>query len=246
MAHLGSWKLSALLTFVCNTHDPGTGVAVDADSVPTYRIYEDETGTPLLTGSMALLDSAGTAGFYSEQVTLSAANGFEQGKSYNVYISATVTNSVTSLATTASMSHNFQMGSAADLTWILGTILTESAGLIAAAFSKFFNKSSPTGTINSIPDAVAGAAGGLSIVGSNMGSVTTVTDITTTAQAEPTSVPASNAPPLTKLAWLFLLGRNRITQTSNTQIVKANDGTTTVGTSAVSDDGVTAIRGVFS
>ena len=34
------------LTFYCNTCDPGTGNAVDADSAPTYRIYEDETGTP--------------------------------------------------------------------------------------------------------------------------------------------------------------------------------------------------------
>lgn len=54
-----------------------------------------------------------------------------------------------------------------DLAYILGTVLTETAGLIAAAFSKFFNKATPTGTVNSIPDAVAGAAGGLLIAGTN-------------------------------------------------------------------------------
>ena len=92
--YVGSWKIDDLLTFYCNTHNVATGVATDADSAPTYRVYEDETATPLLTGSMALLDSSNTAGFYSEQITLSAANGFEKGKCYVVYISATV-NSIT-------------------------------------------------------------------------------------------------------------------------------------------------------
>jgi hypothetical protein len=55
----------------------------------------------------------------------------------------------------------------ANLVSILGTALTETAGYIAAAFKKFFNVATPTGTINSIPDAVPGAAGGLFIAGSN-------------------------------------------------------------------------------
>ena len=40
--------------------------------------------------------------------------------------------------------------------------------------------------------------------------------------------------------------QHKLTQTSTTQIVKANDGATTVGTSTVSDDGTTATRGKFS
>lgn len=48
-----------------------------------------------------------------------------------------------------------------DLASILGTALTETAGQIAAAFKKFFDKATPTGTINSLPDAVAGANGGI-------------------------------------------------------------------------------------
>ncbi len=90
MSYIGSWDIDDLLTFVINTQVFSTGVATDADSAPAYRVYEDETGTPLLTGTMALLDSANTAGFYSEQITLSAANGFEKGKCYSIYISATV------------------------------------------------------------------------------------------------------------------------------------------------------------
>lgn len=49
----------------------------------------------------------------------------------------------------------------ANLAQILGTALTETAGLIAAGFKKFFNISTPTGTVNSLPDAVAGTKDGL-------------------------------------------------------------------------------------
>lgn len=90
----GPWNVDDFLTFTVTTHRFDTGALTDADSVPSYRVYEDETGTAILTGSMAKLDDTNTTGFYSEQLTLSAANGFEAGKSYSVYVTATV-NSVT-------------------------------------------------------------------------------------------------------------------------------------------------------
>lgn len=88
--YLGTWELDDLITFTVNTHDPATGVEIDADAFPTYRIYEDETGTAILTGVMAILDDTNTIGYYSEQITLSAANGFEVGKSYSIRIRAIV------------------------------------------------------------------------------------------------------------------------------------------------------------
>lgn len=87
--NLGSWKIDDVLTWTVQTQLV-SGVATDADSAPGYRIYEDETTAPILTGSMALIDAANTDGFYSEQITLSVANGFEQGKSYTIRIAATV------------------------------------------------------------------------------------------------------------------------------------------------------------
>ncbi len=90
MIPAGPFYIDDLLTFTANTHAAATGAATDADSVPAYRVYEDETGTAILTGSMAKLDDGNTVGFYSEQITLSAANGFEVGKSYSVYVSAAV------------------------------------------------------------------------------------------------------------------------------------------------------------
>ena len=108
MSYMGSWKIDDLLTFTVNTHTPSTGAAADADAAPSYRVYEDETATPLLTGSMALLDTANTDGFYSEQITLSAASGFEKGKSYSIYVSAAVG------GITGTISHSFQMEAEVD------------------------------------------------------------------------------------------------------------------------------------
>lgn len=82
--------LNADYVFYVTTSQFSTGAGYDAASVPTYRVYEMETATPILTGSMALLDDSNTVGFYSETIALTAANGFEVGKHYCVYIAATV------------------------------------------------------------------------------------------------------------------------------------------------------------
>jgi len=78
------------LVFSICCHDPDTGVLTDADAAPSYRVYEDETATPILTGTMDKLDDANTTGFYTELIACTAANGFEDGKSYTIYIAATV------------------------------------------------------------------------------------------------------------------------------------------------------------
>ena len=71
-------------TFTCNTHTPSTGGEVDADSAPTYRIYKEETTTPILTGTMSLLDDSNTVGFFSERLQLTAAIGFKYGITFTV------------------------------------------------------------------------------------------------------------------------------------------------------------------
>jgi len=78
------------LVFSVCTHDPDTGVLTDAAAVPAYWVYEDETALAILNGNMAKLDDATTTGFYTETLACTAANGFEDGKTYTVYIEATV------------------------------------------------------------------------------------------------------------------------------------------------------------
>lgn len=50
-----------------------------------------------------------------------------------------------------------------DMTKILGHLLTQTGTQVADAFEKFFDVATPTGTVNSLPDAAPDAAGGLPI-----------------------------------------------------------------------------------
>lgn len=57
---------------------------------------------------------------------------------------------------------------------IIGTAITGTAAQLAASITKFFNVATPTGTVNSLPDAVPGTSSGLALV----------SDVPTTAQME--------------------------------------------------------------
>lgn len=77
------------LTFTITAKD-GTGAPADADGDVSYSVYEDETGTAIVSDTMAKLDDAGTTGFYSEQLAISTANGYERFKTYTILITAAV------------------------------------------------------------------------------------------------------------------------------------------------------------
>ena len=67
-----------------------SGSPADATGNVSYKVYEDETDAEILSGTMTKLDDAGSAGFYSEQIACTAANGFERFKSYSIRITGTV------------------------------------------------------------------------------------------------------------------------------------------------------------
>ena len=73
------------MIFTVQTVD-GNGEPVDADSLPTWKVYENETGTEIQSGTMTLFDSANTDGFYSETLSLTTANGYERFKTYNIRV----------------------------------------------------------------------------------------------------------------------------------------------------------------
>lgn len=117
------------LVWTVNTHDPATAAAADADSVPTYRVYEEETPTPILTGSMAKLDDGNTTGYYSESIACTTGNGFEAAKSYSIYVEVTI-NSVVS-----TNSYNFKAKAATVDPWAValpGSYAEGTAGKMLA------------------------------------------------------------------------------------------------------------------
>lgn len=70
------------------TSDPTTGAAADADPLPTCKVREDGTDSPIATP--VVVKRGGTVGEYYVPVACTDANGFEANKSYNVLVMATV------------------------------------------------------------------------------------------------------------------------------------------------------------
>ena len=66
-----------------------------------------------------------------------------------------------------------------NLVQILASAIAGTAAQISAAFTKFFDKASPTGTINSLPDAIPDAVGGLPITGTRLTAIPTIATVTT-------------------------------------------------------------------
>jgi len=86
--YLGEYEIDEYLDLVATTHRFSTGAAYDATSI-TYRVYENGSTTEIITDTaMTKFDSE--TGFYYDRIQLTAAAGFEVGKSYVVLIKATV------------------------------------------------------------------------------------------------------------------------------------------------------------
>lgn len=64
-----------------------------------------------------------------------------------------------------------------------------------------------------------------------------------TTRAENAAIPAANASLAAKINFLFQYFRNLRTVTASVETLKADDGTTTVGTAALTDDGTTFTKG---
>lgn len=91
--------LGDTVTYDFTTHHPSSGTVVDADAVPTAKIFENTDATAMTTPNVA---KRGTeTGNYYASFDLTSADGFEAGKCYNVIVTATV-DSVTAKARIAS------------------------------------------------------------------------------------------------------------------------------------------------
>lgn len=81
--------LNDVAHFDVTTHNPGTGVASDADATPTFEVFEEDTDTDVGVGG-SMTKRTSKTGNYRGQFAVTVANGFEVGKWYNVIASATV------------------------------------------------------------------------------------------------------------------------------------------------------------
>jgi len=238
--YLGIIKLEANLTFYANTHTPSTGAAVDADAVPGYRVYENETATPLLTGSMALLDDANTTGFYSEQIAVTAANGFEAGKSYCVRITGVVgavtgvevhqfdvtTRDMDDLAfpTTAGRSVDVTATGAVGIDWANVEAPTTAVGLSGTTVKASTDTETDIAALNNLDAAGVRTAVGMASANLDTQLAALPTDADVLAQAEAALVSTDAAIALVKVdtaAILLDTGTDGVKVASHTTAAKA-------------------------
>jgi hypothetical protein len=88
MASFDEVKLEDILHCSFATFNPDTGANKDADSLPTAVVYEEGSSTALVS---TVTVTNMTTGRYRLNVTIAAADGYEAGKYYELWASATVT-----------------------------------------------------------------------------------------------------------------------------------------------------------
>lgn len=81
--------IDEVVFFDAITSNVSTGAVSDADSTPTFSVFEEDTDTPIVS-VVNMTKRTSLTGNYRGTFTCSAANGFEAGKWYSVIVSATV------------------------------------------------------------------------------------------------------------------------------------------------------------
>lgn len=123
----GTVDLNGVLVFGIKTHNPDTGALVDADSTPTYRLYQNKADTPILTGTMTKQDDLNTVGFYTELINCTPANGFAYGGNYTIDIDAVVA------GTRGGITYTFRITN--DIWGYPSRTLTQSVASVVAAMT---------------------------------------------------------------------------------------------------------------
>ena len=145
--YIGSWKIDDVLQHKVQTSSVTTGAATDADSVPTWSLYEDGTTAPVTTGSYTTFNSV--TGFYNAAITLAAAIGYEKGKNYYIRYSATVASIIGADVDT------FQIEAEVDANSVSVTVNANVASVSAGAFQSV--------TIGSVAGTVGSVAAGVTV-----------------------------------------------------------------------------------
>lgn len=246
------------VAFTSGSERPAVGAAIDgATSTETAVVI----GTWLTSGTWAGGDAAGY--LFVEQVSgvFSAENINLTGGTANVLtISADFTDLIGAVMTGTTALFAITSTEAACKQ---GNVQWQDQGATvfasdALAFGTYGHADAlwPSEDVATALVSYGGAAGASLTALASQASVNTVdtvvdaikaiTDLLTAAQVEPSAPPASNASPLAKLNWICMRLLNTVTNDGAVEVVMADDGTTPVAESAVSNVAGTITKGGFA
>lgn len=221
--------LEETLYFNFTTRAFATGVPTVLAGTPVLSVLESNNITAITAGVSVAVDRASVVGLNQATVVATAANGYEAGKSYAVYIS---TGTVGGVSVVGEVVAEFTVQSAAAFTRLGAPAgASVSADIAAAKVDTAAIKVKTDFT----PSATAGAAGGLAIAGSNAATTfaaVTVSGATTFVGNVLLSDGLTVAAPSTA-------NRAGVTITGN----GTGDGIITTGGAGAGGDGMAAIAG---
>ena len=242
--------------FNFTTRSFSTGVPTVLAGTPALSVLESNNATPITAGVSVSVDRASVVGLNQATVVATAANGYESGKSYAVYISTGTVGGVSVVGEVVAQFTIQASAAAVDLangTDGLGAIKAETAAIltdtaeIGAAGAGLTNINLPNQTMDitgNITGNLSGSVGSVTgNVGGNVaGSVASVTADVTLSAAEENSIAdallarnvagGSSTGRLVKEA-LYVL-RNKTDIAAGTLTVYGVDDTTAAFTAAVS------------
>lgn len=164
--------LEETVYFNFTTRAFSTGVPTTLGGTPALSVLESNNATPITSGVSLSVDRASVTGLHQATVVATAANGYEAGKSYAVYIS---TGTVGGVSVVGEVVAQFTIQTAASFTRLGAPAGASVSADIAAA--KVDTAAIKVKT-DFLPSATAGASGGVFIAGTN--AATTITTALTT------------------------------------------------------------------
>ena len=249
-----------------------TGVPTVLSGTPVLSVLEENNATPITSGVSVSVDRASVVGLNEATIIATAANGYENGKSYGIYIS---TGTVGGVSVIGEVVGNFTIGlsaAAVDLangtdgltalktgidaiptTAMRGTdnaLLAASINLTAGVLDEVATLTGHTAQTgdNFARLGVAGVGltdlGGMS-TGMKAEVNTEVTDVMTvdTFAEVGQEAPAATQSILKMMQYLYKFLRNKKTQTATELKIFADDASTVDHKATVSDDSTTATKG---
>ena len=229
--HLGDFDASTVVYGKFTTFRPSTGAAYTLGGTPALSVYKDNSTTQSTTGVTLTVDFDSVTGLHHFAIDTSADGTFyAAGSFFDIVITTGTVDSVSVVGSVVG-SFTIRKNSALKPT-TAGRALDVSSG--GEAGVDWANVGSPTTTLALTGTSISTVADG-ALTAAKFGSLTA-----------PSAVPAAAPTLFDAIAWLFTLGRNKITQTATTQLVRNDGDSATIGTSTVSDDGTTFTRGKFT
>ncbi len=238
-SYLGDYLEDDTLHFLWSSNS-STGASITRATNGTVSVYKDNGTTQSTVGVTDTEDFDSLTGIHACTIDLSADAFYATGSDYAVVLSAATIDGQTVNAVLAHFSIQNRYSQPA--TTVNANVTQISGDSTAADNAELFfdntgfNASASTiGTVTTNSDKTGYRL-----------SATGVDDILDEAVAEPAGIFTWPATLRSIAGWLGAVSRNKITQTSTTQVVRNDADSAAIGTSTVSDNGTTFTRGEFS